>query len=66
MVDYRKFPVCDVTECFGCEDGHCIVLIEKNFGERECPFFKTREQVAEEKEYCRNRLADIRKGNVEE
>lgn len=62
MTAYKNCPICNMTECFGCEDGHCIVLTKKNFGERECPFFKTREQVAEEKEYCRNRLAEIRKG----
>ena len=61
MVVYKNSPQCKKTECFGCEEGHCIILTEKKF-KKECPFFKTREQVAQEKEYCRERLANIRKG----
>ena len=62
MIDYSKCPTCNVTECFACEEQHCIILTKKDFGTRKCPFFKTKEQVAEEKAYCRQRLADMRKG----
>lgn len=55
-------PACDKAECFGCEDGACLVLIKNDFGYKECPFFKTREQVEKERQYCRNRMATIRKG----
>lgn len=59
MVVYKNSPECNRIECFGCEEGHCVILA-KNIGKKECPFFKTREQVAQEKEYCRNRLAEMR------
>ena len=63
MIDYNKCPTCSVEECFACEEGLCIILNSNNFGERKCPFFKTREQVAEELAYCEKRMAnDIRKG----
>lgn len=62
MKDLNKCPVCLTEECFGCEEGRCIVLTKKDFGGRKCPFFKTREQVAKEKEYCRQRMAELRKG----
>lgn len=51
----KECPTCGRSECFGCEDGHCLVLTDNEFN-KDCPFFKTREQVAEEQEYCRNRL----------
>jgi hypothetical protein len=57
-------PVCNMPECFACEEKHCTILTKKNFGERKCPFFKTREQAEEEKEYCRQRMAAIKKGEV--
>jgi hypothetical protein len=54
--DIEKCPTCDRVECAGCEDGHCVILTG-NWFTRDCPFFKTREQVAEEKAYCEERLA---------
>lgn len=60
-MNYQQCPACTVKECFACEEGHCLILTKNNF-DKKCPFFKTREQVAKEKEYCRNRMADIRKG----
>lgn len=62
MIDSKKCPTCDVAKCFACDEGHCVILIDNNFGERKCPFFKTRKQVAEEEAYCEKRLANIRKG----
>lgn len=63
---YKNCPVCNVTECFGYAEGHCVILVDNNFNGKSCPFFKTQEQVEGEKEYCQNRLADIRRGNKEE
>lgn len=57
----EKCPTCDRAECAGCEDGHCVILTE-NWFTRDCPFFKTREQVAEEKAYCEKRKAEIMGG----
>lgn len=63
---YVNCPVCNVTECFGHDEGRCVVLVDNNFNGRPCPFRKTKEQVEAEKEYCQNRLADIKRGNREE
>lgn len=64
-MNYQKCPSCNRKECFACEEGHCVVLIDNDFDYRECPFYKTKEQVAEEREYCRNRVAELNK-NMEE
>lgn len=60
MVTFKNSPTCNVKECFACEEQHCVILSKKDFGVRKCPFFKTREQVEQEKEYCKKRLEDIR------
>lgn len=57
----KKCPACGREDCFAYQNGFCVALISNDFGDRECPFFKTNEQVAKEKEYCRNRLAQITK-----
>ena len=62
----KDLPTCVAGECFACEEGQCTVLVDNNFGTRKCPFFKTKEQVANEEEAYEKRLADIRKGNQEE
>lgn len=62
MSNSVHYPLCGVVECFGNNDGYCVVLANNEFGNRECPFFKTKEQVKEEKAYCEQRLAQIRKG----
>ena len=62
MSELSRCPTCKVAECVGHDDGHCMMLTNNDFGQRKCPFFKTREQVAEEKVYFLNRMASIRKG----
>ncbi len=64
MSNLGKSPACILEECAGWENGHCVCLVENNFSGK-CPFFKTREQVAKEKEYCNQRIAEILKGEVE-
>lgn len=39
-------PRCDTSTCFAYKSGRCVILIDNNFGERKCPFYKT--QSAEE------------------
>lgn len=56
MASIDKCKPCDKKECFGCEECRCIVLVDNNFGNKACPFFKTREQVEKEQEYVRQRL----------
>ena len=36
--DYE--PPCERSGCFACENGRCKILINNDFGERECPFYK--------------------------
>lgn len=42
----RDFALCAHTEknCFANRDGVCMALGDTNFGGRECPFYKTKEQ----------------------
>lgn len=41
-------PKCGNNKCFACEDGKCRALIDNDFGNKPCPFFKTRAQLARE------------------
>lgn len=59
MAYNKKCPTCAATECAACENGRCVTLIDNDFGKRKCPFFKTREQVAQDKAYRDQRLADL-------
>ena len=58
MKDTNKCPACNVVECFACEDGFCVILNDNKFRNKKCPFTKTQEQVAKEKVYCAERLAN--------
>jgi len=35
---------CHRSTCAGCKDGVCRILKSTHFGEKACPFFKTKEQ----------------------
>ena len=59
--DAESCPICDRAECAGCEAGHCVILTD-NYFKRDCPFFKTKEQVKEERAYCEERKAEIMGG----
>lgn len=59
MSEFVRCPTCDKVECFGHDEGFCMVLIRNDFA-KECPFFKTKEQVAREREYCQMRMAELR------
>lgn len=61
MKESKTCPKCYRGDCFGCEGEHCIILTKNNFGNRECPFFKTEEQVEKEKAYCKERLENLKK-----
>ena len=50
-------PVCNKGECFACKDRHCAVLTDNNFGNRQCPFFKTDERLAMEQKMSKARSA---------
>lgn len=59
MGNENKCPICNKDECAAHKEGHCVILIDNNFGDRDCPFFKTNEQVKKEKAYCMMRMANI-------
>lgn len=44
VVACREF--CD--GCFANKNGFCRILIDNNFGERKCPFYKTKWQISQE------------------
>ena len=45
----KERPTCDKVDCAGCENGYCNVLVDNNFWDGKCVFFKTKEQAEEEK-----------------
>ena len=50
-------PSCmgDYSDCFARWKGSCQLLRSTNFGDRECPFYKSTEQfIAEEREQKKN------------
>lgn len=52
-------PKCWCNQCFGYEDGKCLILSSNNFGGRKCPFYKTREQILAEEERAAKVLRDL-------
>lgn len=62
----KIYHACGKADCFGCKDGKCDVLMKNNFGGRDCPFFKTEEQVQTEKAYCAERLRKIINNTLED
>lgn len=50
----NKGPVevrCNRSNCRGNIRGTCTALADNNFGARECPFFKTRQQFDEQEKH---------------
>ncbi len=44
-----KKPVCDKhTDCFANRGGRCLCLIDNDFGNKDCPFYKGRKRYEEE------------------
>ena len=54
MKNQKICPTCDMARCFAYDKGKCELLTDNDFGERECPFYKTKAQVAKEKELYPN------------
>ena len=48
MTENKDFPSCSKADCAACNNGRCIALISNDFGGRECPFYKTKEQNEKE------------------
>lgn len=55
----QQHPDCLREDCFGCDRGRCHVLVDNDFGERECPFFKTTDQYQADRRASRERLKAI-------
>lgn len=66
MGNNKHCPACTKDECAANEDLHCIALTDNNFGGKECPFFKTKEQNEKERAYCEQRLAALGRGKQED
>ena len=49
-------PKCPRKSCAGNRSGVCLILKTNNFGDKDCPFFKTKEQVAEENRRIKTKL----------
>lgn len=54
--DHYSSPGCHFYSCFACEKGHCTVLEDNNFGDKFCPFFKSRAQVKQGRQDALDRL----------
>ena len=39
---YKQIPECSLCDCRANHEGDCVALIDNDFGERECPFYKKR------------------------
>lgn len=37
------------ADCFANKSGECLILVNTDFGKRECPFYKTSEQLKAER-----------------
>ena len=51
MIDYRRKDICEHGhyDCFARgKNGYCRALSDTDFGYRDCPFYKTKEQVEKE------------------
>ena len=40
----ENFPECKREDCLACVHGHCIALVSTGFGDRDCSFYKKREE----------------------
>lgn len=52
----KKIAYCDRDDCAAYFDGICNALRNNDFGDRECPFFKTKEQNEKERKECAIRM----------
>lgn len=44
MGGYGVRPTCERLDCIKNSEGCCTILIENDFGERSCPFYKQRKR----------------------
>lgn len=40
-------------------EGFCTILTDTDFGERKCPFYKTKNRCKKESENCKSRLQNL-------
>lgn len=61
--DEQGDPICENSKCFACRvdygRGRCIALNNTFFGNRKCPFFKTRERMDFEERKTNLRLEEL-------
>ena len=59
MTSTKYNPNCNKWDCAAFEKGKCVCLTDNNFGRRERPFYKTKEQAESERAYCQERMKQI-------
>lgn len=52
-------PKCDRVNCFACLGRQCRILVDNDFGGRDCPFYKTKDRLEAERARCVLRLRQI-------
>lgn len=57
-----KYTECEQRkkDCFAYQLGECRILVDTDFGRRNCPFYKTREQAEEETAKRKERLRNLK------
>lgn len=50
--------ICNAVACFANDGGQCVCLKDNDFGDKRCPFFKTKKMQAEQEAKCRKRLEE--------
>ena len=53
---------CNAVACFAHKDGYCICLKDNDFGNKRCPFFKTKSQYKKQVKKCEERLQNLGRG----
>ena len=56
---FLKLEPCGFEDCHAFERGRCVALNDTDFGERRCPFYRSRADNANEAAACMDRLARI-------
>ena len=51
MEVFDDYPLCAKDDCAACVNKRCIALRDNDFGSKECPFYKTKEQNEKENKH---------------
>ncbi|MBQ9228747.1 MAG: hypothetical protein IJ168_07955 [Eubacterium sp.] len=51
----RQTPDCRCSDCFGCQNGRCMVLVA-TIRDKQCPFFKTAGRLGHERQQSADKI----------